>query len=96
MIDLNQLSSKIIKAAINVHKALGPGLLESVYQACLIIELEEMTIKTEQEVLLPIMYLDPKVHDEEFRMDLLVEDAVIVSSNVLYNSFEVPLHRKVV
>lgn len=55
-----------------------------------------MTIKTEQEVPLPIMYLDRKVHDEGFRMDLLIEDTVIVSSNVLYDSFEVPLHRKVV
>ena len=92
----NKLTSRIIRAAINVQKVLGSGLSESVYQACLIIELEEMTIKPEQEILLPIMYLDRKVHDEGSRMDLLVEDTVIVSSNVLYTLFEVPLHRKVV
>ena len=45
--ELNQLSSQIIKAAINVHKELGPGLLESVYQSCIIIELRSMGIKVQ-------------------------------------------------
>ena len=54
--ELNQLSSCIIKAAINVHKELGPGLLESVYQSCMVLELYSMDIQVESEVSLPIMY----------------------------------------
>jgi GxxExxY protein len=75
---LNQLSSQIIKAAINVHKELGPGLLESVYQSCIVIELRNMGIKVQSEVPLPIFYRKQKVHEEGFRLDLLVEDTIIV------------------
>ena len=76
--ELNQLSSHIIKAAINVHKELGPGLLESVYQSCMVIELNSMDIQVESEVSLPIIYRGQRVHEEGFRLDLLVEDRVIV------------------
>lgn len=76
--ELNQLSSLIIKAAIAVHKALGPGLLESVYQSCMVIELRSMGIKVQSEVLLPIFYRGQRVHEEGFRLDLLVEDTIIV------------------
>jgi GxxExxY protein len=76
--DLNLLSSQIIKAAINVHKELGPGLLESVYQACLAIELSTLGLKCESEVPLPIFYHGEKVMEEGFRLDLLVGDQVIV------------------
>ena len=76
--ELNQLSSRIIKAAISVHKELGPGLLESVYQSCMVIELNSMDIKVESEVSLPIIYRGQRVHEEGFRLDLLVEDRVIV------------------
>jgi GxxExxY protein len=76
--ELNQLSSRIIKAAISVHKELGPGLLESVYQSCMVIELNSMDIKVESEVSLPIIYRGHRVHEEGFRLDLLVEDRVIV------------------
>ena len=78
MMELNQLSSQIIKAAINVHKELGPGLLESVYQLCMVIELRIMGIKVQSEVPLPIFYRDQRVHEEGFRLDLLVEDTIIV------------------
>jgi hypothetical protein len=54
--ELNQLSAKIIGAAITVHKELGPGLLESVYHACLLIELRAAGLKVESEVALPIVY----------------------------------------
>lgn len=54
--DINQITSQIIKAAINVHKELGPGLLESVYQACMEIELKQMKLKVEPEVALPVFY----------------------------------------
>lgn len=77
--EINQLSSRVIEAAINVHKELGPGLLESVYAACLAIELREMEeLKAEAGVPLPVSYRARKVSDEGFRLDFLVEDKVIV------------------
>ena len=76
--DLNELSSMIIKAAINVHKELGPGLLESVYQKCLLIELKLMGLAAESEVPIPVNYKGQKVDDEGFRIDLLVEDEIVV------------------
>ena len=76
--DLNELSSLIIKAAINVHKELGPGLLESVYQKCLLIELNLMGLEAESEVPLPVIYRGQKLDDDGFRIDLLVEDEIVV------------------
>jgi GxxExxY protein len=76
--DLNELSSMIIKAAINVHKELGPGLLESVYQKCLLIELKLMGLAAEGEVRLPVNYRGQRVEDEGFRIDVLVENRVVV------------------
>jgi len=76
--ELNQLSSKIIKAAINVHNGLGPGLLENVYGRCMVIELEKLGLKVESEVCVPITYGGRAITDEGFRMDLLVECTVIV------------------
>ena len=76
--DLNRLSSQIIKAAIAVHKELGPGLLESVYHACMLIELRNMGIKVQSEVMLPVVYRGQKVNGQEFRLDLLVDDEIIV------------------
>ncbi|MFC1812439.1 GxxExxY protein [Thermodesulfobacteriota bacterium] len=76
--DINHLSSSIIKAAINVHKELGPGLLESVYQTCMVIELNDMGVNVKSEVALPISYRGQKIHQEGFRIDLLVEDTIIV------------------
>jgi GxxExxY protein len=77
-VELNQLSSKIIKAAINVHKELGPGLLESVYSACIAIELRNMDIEVKSQVRLPVVYRGQKVSEDGFRLDLLVEDTIIV------------------
>ena len=76
--DINSLTDKIIGAAITVHKELGPGLLESVYQNCLFAELELLEIRAQKEVALPVLYRGCKVSDEGFRLDLLVEDLVIV------------------
>ena len=78
MDELNQLSSQIIKAAMTVHKELGPGLLESVYHVCMLIELERMGIECESEVLLPVIYRGRKLDGQEFRLDLLIDDVVIV------------------
>jgi GxxExxY protein len=76
--DLNHLSSDIIKAAINVHKELGPGLLESVYQVCMAKELASMGKKVQTEVPVPIYYKEEKVQFEGFRLGLLIDETVVV------------------
>ena len=76
--EINEISFKIIKAAIRVHRELGPGLLESVYQACMLIELKRMRIEVQSEVTLPIVYRDQEVEGQLFRLDLLVENKIIV------------------
>jgi len=76
--DINKLSSDVIKAAISVHKELGPGLLETVYQSCMNIALAEMGLKVAAEVAVPIIYRGREITDQGFRMDLLVEDTLIV------------------
>lgn len=76
--ELNELTSRIIRAAINVHKELGPGLLESVYQKCMEIELGDMGLSFKTETVLPICYRGQLLNGETFRLDLLVEDRVIV------------------
>jgi len=76
--EMNRLSSQVIKAAINVHKELGPGLLESVYHSCMVIELNNMDIEVQSEVALPIYYRGEEIHKEGFGIDLLVEDTIIV------------------
>ena len=71
------LSGKIIRAAIEVHRALGPGLLESAYQACLARELALQEIPFEREVPLPVEYKGIEV-DCGYRLDFLVDGKVIV------------------
>ena len=89
---LNQISFGIIAAAIKVHETLGPGLLESVYQKCMVIELGKMGLRVEAEVDLPVIYEGEKIADLGFRIDLLVESAVIVE---LKSVEEVkPVHKK--
>ena len=73
----NDISGKIIGAAIEVHKKLGPGLLESAYEVCLCCEMQLRGIKFERQVPLPLNYKGV-VLDCAYRLDLLVEDKVIV------------------
>ena len=73
----NQLSEKIIGCAIQVHKVLGPGLLESAYQECLYYELKEIGLNVEKQKSLPLVYKEVKL-DVGYRLDLLVENKVIV------------------
>jgi GxxExxY protein len=75
--DLKQLSSKIIGASIEVHKTLGPGLLESAYEKCLCHELDLQGIKFERQVDLPITYKGKKL-DCGYRIDILVQDLIII------------------
>jgi GxxExxY protein len=90
--NLNFISSQIIQAAITVHKELGPGLLESVYQDCMLSGLQNTDMDVRGEVPLPVFYKGRKIRDEGFRIDLLVEDRVIVE----LKSVEVvqPVHKK--
>jgi GxxExxY protein len=76
--DLNVLSSQVIKAAISVHTGLGPGLLESVYQKCMAIELESLGINFETEVQLPVNYRGKVITDDGFRIDIIVEESIVV------------------
>lgn len=75
---LNRLAGKIIGLAIEVHRELGPGLLESVYQKCLVIALREAGLSVEEEKPVPIYFHGQKISDDGYRMDLLVEDTVIL------------------
>ncbi|MGC8787819.1 MAG: GxxExxY protein [Anaerolineae bacterium] len=74
---LNHITESIIKSAIAVHKALGPGLLESAYEACLAFELVQQGFKFEAQKALPVLYRGVKL-DCAYRIDLLVEEAVVV------------------
>src|SRR5687768_15295815 len=75
--ELNELSGKIIDSAIKVHKALGPGLLESAYEKCLVHELRKNGLKVETQVYLPVIYDGIQI-DAGYRIDLFVEDIIIV------------------
>ena len=79
---LNNVTSGIIDAAIDVHRALGPGLLESAYEACLAYELIQREMKGEQQKPLPLIYRDVQL-DCGYRIDLLVDDAVILGRKPL-------------
>ena len=75
--DLESLSYKIIGLAIEVHRQLGPGLLESAYQQCLFYEIKKAGFKVEKEVMLPIIYKEITI-DHGYRIDLLIEDKLVV------------------
>ncbi len=76
-VHLNNLSKEVIGAAIEVHRDLGPGLLEATYEASLQHELELRGIASQRQILLPIHYKDLLIPDA-YRMDLLVEDSLVV------------------
>jgi len=74
---LNQLSAAAINAAIVVHRELGPGLLESVYQTCMAYELRGRGLTVETEVALPVVYRGVQIASG-FRIDMLIEDGFII------------------
>jgi GxxExxY protein len=80
--EINQLTEKIIGAAIEVHRHLGPGLLESTYESCLAYELANLGLCVEQQKAIPVIYKDVKL-EQGYRIDLLVEDVVIVELKVV-------------
>ena len=74
---LNEIGTKIVDAAYQVHKELGPGLLESVYEECLVREFEENNLSVKRQVSVPLFYRG-KALDSQLRIDLLVEDSIII------------------
>lgn len=77
--EIEKIATIIVDAAIQVHRALGPGLLESAYQHGLEYELSERGLRVECEVLLPVVYRDLKI-DAGYRIDMLVENRVIIEN----------------
>ena len=75
--EYSELTDKIIGAAMKVHSAIGPGVLESVYRTCMAHELKKLGLRVSCEVVLPVVY-DGLKFDSGFRIDLLVEDLVVV------------------
>lgn len=73
----NNLTEVIIGAAIDVHRVLGPGLLESAYQECLLFELKSKGLSVQKELALPIIYKSVQL-DHGYRIDLLVENKIVI------------------
>lgn len=86
----NELSGQIVDAAIKVHTALGPELLESAYEACLLFEIHKRGIKAASQVELPIRYESVTI-DAGYRLDILVEESIIVELKSVDKVM--PIHR---
>jgi GxxExxY protein len=80
----------IIGAAIKIHSALGPGLLESAYETCLAYELEKLRLRVQRQVCIPLRYEDLSI-DNGYRIDLLVEGCVVVELKSIEQVL--PVHR---
>ena len=80
--EIDQVTGAVVDAAIKVHSALGPGLLESVYEKCLTHDLQKRGLVVRPQVWLPVIY-DEVVVEGGYKIDLLVEDAVIVELKVV-------------
>ena len=86
----NDIGDTIIASAMKVHTALGPGLLESAYETCLLYELEKLGLPVQRQVLIPLHYEDLTI-DNGYRVDLLVGDRVVVELKALETIL--PVHR---
>lgn len=81
----SKITNKIIQCAIEVHKTLGPGFLENIYEKALVYELNHADLKVKEQVSVPIVYKGTTIG--EHRLDLLVEDEVIVENKTV-NEFD--------
>jgi GxxExxY protein len=86
---LNQITEQIIGCAIEIHRALGPGLLESAYEECLCYELSQKGLKFKRQVALPVVYKEVKL-DCGYKLDIVVEDLVIIEIKAVQNLL--PVH----
>jgi GxxExxY protein len=89
-VDIDALTEKIIGCAIEVHRTLGPGLLESVYRECLILELERNGLRVDSEKHVPLEYKGRRI-TSRLKLDLLVEGCVVVELKAVERSH--PAHR---
>ena len=87
--NINNITEKIIGCAIEVHKILGPGLLESAYETCLFYELQKAGLRVERQRPVPVVYKDIKL-DCGYRLDIVVENCVIVELKTV-DAF-IPVH----
>ena len=87
----NELSKHIVDAAFKIHTKLGPGLLESVYEAVLAYELQKRNLRVERQKSLPVVYEEVRL-EEGYRADLIVEDKVIVELKSVETV--APVHKK--
>ncbi len=88
--DIEEIATQIVDAALKIHTALGPGLLESAYQACLAHELRQRNLKVECELPQLILYDGIKI-DAAYRLDMLVENCVIIENKTV--DIILPIHR---
>lgn len=87
--DIETVAHLIVDAAVQVHKAFGPGLLESAYQACLAYGLQQRGIPVDTEVLQPVIYGDVTI-DAGYRLDMLLDSLIIVENKAVEKLF--PIH----
>ena len=80
--DIEKIASDIIHCSIQIHKTLGPGLLESVYQTCLAYDLRQLGYKVETELKQPFSYKEI-TFDQGYRIDMLVEDSIIIENKTV-------------
>jgi len=88
--DIESIGSQIVDSAFKVHKALGPGLLESAYQACLAHELQQRGLAVQTEISQPIVYDGIQV-DIGYRLDMLVDECVIIENKAVEKLL--PIHQ---
>jgi GxxExxY protein len=86
----NEISKIVFESALKVHKALGPGLLESAYEECLFYELKKSNVKVEKQKALPLVYEEVKL-DVGYRIDIIVEDKFIIEIKSVENLNDVHL-----
>jgi GxxExxY protein len=87
---IEDVGHAVIGAAIKIHSVVGPGLLESAYETCLLYELEKQRLRVRSQVIVPIRY-EELIVDNGYRIDLLVEDSVVVELKAV--SAILPVHR---
>jgi len=88
--NIETIAKSIVDASIKVHKTLGPGLLESVYQKCLAYELEKHGLNVQCEVFLPVTYGEIKI-DSGFRIDMKIQDQIIIENKTVESLL--PIHK---
>ncbi len=87
---LNELSKIILDSCITVHKEMGPGLLESVYELCLLKELELRGVKAKNQVVIPLKYKGFEL-SKDFKIDILVEEEIVIENKAV--EMIIPVHK---